>query len=170
MTRKIHCPPAMMSAGSRAGHPPLLLEIPSPEPEPSEPSQLLLACHMLKNWNERKHCVVFGLSMVGWGRVGPQPPGPHPAAWLNAGRKEVKAAASGRRNEILHLAQCSSPLCPCAPLSSRLVLQSTAAPVLATCTAAAMGIAWPAWMLNLNLVAGYATSSCLLRVFSPASL
>lgn len=105
----------MMSAGSRAGHPPLLLEIPSPEP--SEHSQLLLACHMLKNWNERKHCVVFGLSMVGWGRVGPQPPGPHPAAWLNAGRKEVKAAASGRRNKILHLTQCSSPLCPCAPLS-----------------------------------------------------
>lgn len=97
MTRKIHRPPSMTSAGSRAGHPPLLLEIPSPKP--SEPSQLLLACHMLKNWNERKHCVVFGLSVVGWGRVGLQPPGPHPAAWLNAGRKEVKAAALGRRNE-----------------------------------------------------------------------
>lgn len=91
----------------------------------------------------------------GVGERGATAPGPHPAAWLNAGRKEVKAAASGRRNEIFHLAQCSSPLCLSAPLS-QLVLQSTAAAVLATCTAA-MGTAWPAQAPNLNLVAGYAT-------------
>lgn len=37
-------------------HPPLGN---SPLPEPSKLSQLLLACHMLKKTNERRHCILF---------------------------------------------------------------------------------------------------------------
>lgn len=68
MTRKIDTllPPMMLlSAVSRAGCPSTPLEIPSPRK--LKASQLLLACHMLKDWNEREHCIVFGLQGAWWG-------------------------------------------------------------------------------------------------------
>lgn len=87
---------------------------------------------------------MFGLSVMGWER-GSTAPRATSSCWAGCRRKEAKAAALGRRDEIFHLAQCQ-PLCPCAPLTfSGLVLQRTGAPLTAGCTTA------PA--LNLSLVA-----------------
>lgn len=83
---------------------------------------------------------MFGLSVMGWEHESTAPRATS-SCWAGCRRrKEAKAAALGRRDEIFHLAQCQ-PLCPCAPLTFLgLVLQRTGAPLTAGCTTAPTGL------------------------------
>lgn len=132
----------ILSAGSRAGQLPHPWK--SPLPEYSKPSQLLLACHMLKDWNERKHCIVLGCKEHGGvGRVGSQSPRPPPAAWLNSGRKEVKAAALQEELRFPTLSPIRAHSVSCGPLSSGLLCKGLNAPLTGGCISA-IGTALPA--------------------------
>lgn len=108
---------------------------------------------MLKGWNERKHCIVLGRKEHGGvGRVGSQSPRPPPAAWLNLGRKEVKAAALLEELRFSTLPPIRAHSASCGPLFSGLLCKGLSAPLTGGCISA-IGTALPAPALNLNLVA-----------------